>query len=301
MSYNKSYHKNALLKIVKEKRMILQVDAAGIMNRPNIQYAAQKLEEEGKIKRQKIKARYSNGNLNDVWLLALPEVKYEDILTYEMELVNRPYESPLKVHHCYKSKEDDIKSDITDEEIQLPANVININDYVKINNQELGIREYNNQRVVTLWDIARVHEIDNRNIKDNFTNNRQYLIEGEDYFTLSKVDYEKIVNEKLGRSYNAVKEIILFTEQGYLMIAKTITGELAWKVQRQLVDSYFRLKEISNTPAIRESLPQINFDNLDMFEILVKEMKNQRDKIKDQDNKIIELESKFNALKDALA
>ena len=246
MSYNKSYHKNALLKIVKEKRMILQVDAAGIMNRPNIQYAAQKLEEEGKIKRQKIKARYNNGNLNDVWLLVLPEVKYEDILTYEMELVNRPYESPLKVHHCYKSKEDSIKSDITDEEIQLPSNVININDYVKINNQELGIREYNNQRVVTLWDIARVHEIDNRNIKDNFTNNRQYLIEGEDYFTLSKVDYEKIVNEKLGRSYNAVKEIILFTEQGYLMIAKTITGELAWKVQRQLVDSYFRLKEISN-------------------------------------------------------
>ena len=298
MSYNKTYHKNALLKIVKEKRMILQVDAAGIMNRPNIQYAAQKLEEEGKIKRQKIKARYSNGNLNDVWLLALPDVKYEDILTYEMELVNRPYESPLKVHHCYKSKEDSIKSDITDEEIQLPTNVININDYVKINNHDLGVKEYEGYRVVTFQDIDLVHERPDGTAKRNFSKNKKHFIEGVDYFEVSTKSVPTF--EKYGFSKFAPNGILV-TESGYLMIVKSLTDDLAWDVQRKLVDGYFRLREISNTPSVRETLPQMDFDNLDMFEILVKEMKNQRDKIKDQDNKIIELESKFDALKDALA
>ena len=287
MSYNKSYHKNALLKIVKEKRMILQVDAADIMNRPNIQYAAQKLEEEGKIKRQKIKARYKNGNLNDVWLLSLPDVKYEDILTYEVELVNRPYESPLKVHHCYKSKEDSIKSDITDIELRLPDNVVNMNDYVKIDKHDVSIKEYLGHRVVTPYDVATVHSRNVREVNQQFERNKKHFIKDTDYFEIPvKVFKSQFVIQDF--IPNNVKEIKLFTESGYLMLVKTFTDEKSWTIQRKLVDGYFKLKDISSTPAVRERLPEMNFDSLDMFEILVNEMKNQRDKIKYQDSKIIE-------------
>lgn len=36
------------------------------------------------------------------------------------------------------------------------------------------------------------------------------------------------------------KEIILITEQGYLMLVKSLTDDLAWEVQRKLVKSYFK-------------------------------------------------------------
>jgi len=35
-----------------------------------------------------------------------------------------------------------------------------------------------------------------------------------------------------------------FTEMGYLMLAKSLTDPLAWKVQRDLVNTYFKFKEV---------------------------------------------------------
>ena len=37
--------------------------------------------------------------------------------------------------------------------------------------------------------------------------------------------------------------VTLITESGYLMLVKSFTDDLAWQVQRQLVNSYFRVKE----------------------------------------------------------
>ena len=39
------------------------------------------------------------------------------------------------------------------------------------------------------------------------------------------------------------KGITVLTESGYLMIVKTFTDDLSWKVQRQLVNTYFKVKE----------------------------------------------------------
>lgn len=54
--------------------------------------------------------------------------------------------------------------------------------------------------------------------------------------------------EKVDKNYDPSKrhrggnrmELTLITEQGYLMLVKSFTDDLAWKVQRQLVKSYFR-------------------------------------------------------------
>ncbi|EEX0080363.1 ORF6N domain-containing protein, partial [Salmonella enterica] len=37
--------------------------------------------------------------------------------------------------------------------------------------------------------------------------------------------------------------IIFLTESGYLMLVKSFTDDLAWKVQRELVNNYFRTRE----------------------------------------------------------
>ncbi|MBA1335824.1 MAG: hypothetical protein HPY66_1642 [Firmicutes bacterium] len=117
-----------------------------------------------------------------------------------------------------------------------------------INGTELQVKEYNGQRVVTLWDIARLHNAETDSVRKNFKNNAQYLIEGEDYFVLPKQDAlaaNLIRSNEISRyALNATRDIPVFTESGYLMMSKPMTGALAWAVQRQLVKNYFAAKEM---------------------------------------------------------
>ena len=121
------------------------------------------------------------------------------------------------------------------------------NKLVKINNVELGIKEYKKERVITAWDIAKVHNREVREITQNFNYVKDKLLKDEDYFLVNK---EKISESKiLIQDFipNNVKEIVLFTESGYLMLVKTFTDDLSWQIQRQLVKGYFKLKEIKSS------------------------------------------------------
>lgn len=117
------------------------------------------------------------------------------------------------------------------------------NNLVKINEEEIIVKEYENQRVVTAWDIAKVHNREVREVNQQFNRNKEKLIEGEDYFSLTPIEFSKsqiVIQEFIP---NSVKEIVLFTESGYLMLVKTFTDDLSWDIQRQLVKGYFKLKE----------------------------------------------------------
>lgn len=122
---------------------------------------------------------------------------------------------------------------------------------VKINNNDVMVKEFQGQRVVTAWDIAKVHEREVREINQNFNRNRKKLIEGEDYFSLTPMEFSKSQFSFQEFIPNNVKEIILFTESGYLMLVRTLTDDLSWKVQRELVKGYFIAKEMVSplTPA----------------------------------------------------
>jgi len=249
-------HKNAVVKLVKGKRMILQIDIASVMNSKNIPDTVATLVKEGKLKRQKIQVRGPVGNLTNQWLVYDNSIKQNDILDFERAMVNKYFQSPLVENHCYKSPEQPIDQ-------ELKSNVVDMQEYIKVNNRDVKIKEYRGQRVITLYDIAEVHEVENRTIKENFNNNKCYLFENEDYYILSKVDYENFVNEKLPKKYNAIKEFILFTEQGYLLIVKSLTGQKAWDIQRQLVKSYFKIQEIkkmqeNNLPTTKETVDLTN-------------------------------------------
>ena len=53
---------------------------------------------------------------------------------------------------------------------------------VTINENELQIKEYQGQRVVTLKDIDTVHNRPEGTARRNFNTNKTHLIEGTDYF-----------------------------------------------------------------------------------------------------------------------
>ena len=112
-----------------------------------------------------------------------------------------------------------------------------------VNNQPLQIKEYNGQRVVTLKDIDTVHSRPTGTARKRFNDNRTHFIESVDYFVRKTDEAQKEFDIK------APNGLILITETGYLMLVKSFTDDLAWTVQRELVNSYFRQKpSIQNEP-----------------------------------------------------
>lgn len=132
-----------------------------------------------------------------------------------------------------------------------------MNNLVLINNQELQVKEFNNQRVVTFKEIDRVHERVEGTAGRNFRENKKHFIKDEDYFYLEGKELSTIKQTTNFVGSNA-RELILLTETGYLMLVKSFTDDLAWKVQRQLVNSYFRVREeIKTLEAVNESIKLI--------------------------------------------
>lgn len=119
--------------------------------------------------------------------------------------------------------------------------VISTNQLVHIGNSDISIKEYNDQRVVTFKDIDMVHGRPDGTASRNFRTNRERFIEGEDFF---RVSADEIRRTKIfDIPDKATSDYALMTEQGYLMLVKSFTDNLAWDVQRQLVNGYFKTRE----------------------------------------------------------
>lgn len=137
---------------------------------------------------------------------------------------------------------------------------------VKINNNDVMVKEFQGQRVVTVWDIAKVHNREVKRITENFKNNRDKFILNEDYFSLTPKEFYESKFSFQEFIPNNVKEIILFTESGYLMLVRTLTDDLSWKVQRELIKGYFIAKEMVRplTPAeqlLAQAQLMVNMEN----------------------------------------
>lgn len=113
-----------------------------------------------------------------------------------------------------------------------------MNNLIRIGNQEISEKELKGLRVVTFKDIDLVHERPEGTADRNFRENKKHFIEGEDFFQLSKSQNHEIRGIEIPN-----RGLTLLTEQGYLMLVKSFTDDLAWTVQRQLVSNYFNKKK----------------------------------------------------------
>lgn len=121
---------------------------------------------------------------------------------------------------------------------------------MQIQGTEIQIKEYQGKRVVTLKDIDAVHQRKSGTASRNFNQNRNRFIEDVDFFRINVTDNE--IRSQFGISPNAGGTVILITETGYLMLVKSFTDDLAWKVQRELVDSYFRARAEPDEECMQE-------------------------------------------------
>ena len=125
-----------------------------------------------------------------------------------------------------------------------------MNKLIHIGNADISIKEYKGKRVVTFKDIDMVHERPDGTARKRFSDNRNHFVENEDYFIVKPQDLENIgMSEKRTSGIEEVNNrgTALITEQGYLMLVKSFTDDLAWEVQRQLVNSYFKVRNTVNT------------------------------------------------------
>ena len=135
-----------------------------------------------------------------------------------------------------------------------------MNELVNIEGTDLRIREWNGQRVVTFNDIDEVHGKRPGTSRRNFNRYKQYFVQGEDFFSLTR----ECSNETNCPNRNIKipnKGIVVLTESGYLMITKTFNDELSWKVQRSLVEVYFHCKGLQE-----EVDPETDDADIDMIE-----------------------------------
>lgn len=111
---------------------------------------------------------------------------------------------------------------------------------VTINNKQLPAVEYRDQRVVTLAMIDEVHQRPDGTARAAFNRNREHFINGVDYAELGADVIRTDLPE--GTFSKFAPSGMVFFESGYLMLTKPFNDDLAWQVQRELVNNYFRTR-----------------------------------------------------------
>ena len=101
--------------------------------------------------------------------------------------------------------------------------------------------EYGNQPVVTTAQLAQFYSCDERNIGDNFNNNKERFISGKHFFKLEgdALKQFKDCTENFGLVGNRAATLYLWTRRGAARHAKMLSTDRAWEVFEQLEDTYF--------------------------------------------------------------
>lgn len=148
-----------------------------------------------------------------------------------------------------------------------------------INNQTIVIKETNNRRLISFKDIDEVHNKSKGTARKRFNTNKKHFIKGEDYIVLSRDE------AKTQFDIIAPNNLYLMYESGYLLLAKTFEDDLAWQVQRQLVNTYFKAKEILGPQNTNTTATAITQQNQLIMQMISNQQESQR--VQQEQNQVI--------------
>ena len=117
--------------------------------------------------------------------------------------------------------------------------VLTGNNKILINGIEIETKEYKGQRVITTYDVAKLHKRDVKRVNEQFERNINKFVAGKDYFVIERDEILKSQFATLEKLPPNLNEMALFTERGYLKLTKAFRDELSWKIQDMLIESYF--------------------------------------------------------------
>lgn len=166
-----------------------------------------------------------------------------------------------------------------------------MNDLVTIGNTQFTAKTLDGKPVLTFHDIDAIHHRPEGSARKRFNDNRQRFVEGEDYMKICASEFRTHFD---GLSSKATEDVYLLTESGYLMIVKSFTDDWAWEVQRRLVKTYFRAKEL----AAEKPKPM---STNDLFELQVKINREYENKINALEERAESADRKISTITDVFA
>jgi ORF6N domain len=108
---------------------------------------------------------------------------------------------------------------------------------ITVQDTSIPLVEHHGQRVVTFTMVDKVHQRPGGTARKRFNDNKKHFVKKVDFHVIdSKGMSEFRTNKIFGKK---AQRGTLLTETGYLMLVKSFTDDLAWQVQRDLVNNYF--------------------------------------------------------------
>lgn len=112
--------------------------------------------------------------------------------------------------------------------------------------------EWNNQRIMTTKTLAECYGASEKNINDNFSNNKERFKEGKHYIKLegkSLKEFKNSLPDEIGEPLKFAPKLMLWTERGALRHAKILDTDEAWEVYEELEETYFKARNMANAPS----------------------------------------------------
>jgi len=109
--------------------------------------------------------------------------------------------------------------------------------------RQLQVVEHSNMRVLTTTQLADAFATNGKVIARNFQRNQDRYVSGLHYISLSGEELKRFKAERQNdASLKYVSVLYLWSEQGALMLAKSLSSERAWKAYQMLVDTYYETR-----------------------------------------------------------
>lgn len=115
--------------------------------------------------------------------------------------------------------------------------------------ENLTVVNYADQRVLTTKQLAEIYETDENNIRNNFTRNQKYFVEGKHYYLLKGAELREFKNciTNSDTVKNRARYLYLWTERGANRHCKILDTDKAWEQFDVLEETYFHVKERAKT------------------------------------------------------
>ena len=99
---------------------------------------------------------------------------------------------------------------------------------------QLTCYEWKRQSVVTRQQVADVHGISVKTVESAHDRNAKHFKRGTDYFRLASSDLRTFLQDA-GECDPRTPSLHLYTERGYLKLAKPLTDDTVWEVKDRLL------------------------------------------------------------------
>ncbi|ONN42668.1 ORF6N domain-containing protein [Enterococcus mundtii] len=124
---------------------------------------------------------------------------------------------------------------------------------------QMQIIEFYNQRLLTTEQLAEFYEATEKQIKQNFNNNKEKFIEGKHFYRLEGQQLKDFKNrvenfDLVGKNAN---QLILYTKQGASRHSKMLGTDRAWDMFDELEENYFNPKQQIKIPTTPRELIQL--------------------------------------------